>query len=286
VLLTLYRLYYCTVLDFYTQFKRMPTLNDLKTVYTLPDKNDPKFEEKVNVLLWYYDNFLPKVVGFQHYNPTTRYYKKPHIKYEGMEGPTVPLEAEAFGLIAFENCISKWNHIVPAKHKNRHWKVPTLKKKDKDYKKNAKYHETKWSEQDSGQVVHGGWNPSVYTAYNQYLKDIKKFRNQDRVNKWKTHNLAFKLMRQKNKITTDSPTKKRKVRDDELVEPARKSPVEFVEEVSDEYSEYDDDDESSGELEDDADFFDVIDDGKKNGRTSRNSNKNGGRTSRNSNKDK
>ena len=59
------------------------------------------------------------------------------------------MESEAFGRLMFENCRDKWIAIAPEKIKNEKWVIPGYDKKDNT---THKYHVTKYSDKNAGQV--------------------------------------------------------------------------------------------------------------------------------------
>ena len=189
----------------------MATLEDMKTVYDLPPDDDPKYDEKKRILLWYFDIYLPAATGKEAYGPTVRYYKRStkgcKVAGEGMA--VIPQEVEAFGLLLFENCLPKWKHICPKKAEDPTWSVSQL---DRNDKANEKYHETKWTDGKTGQVQGGGWSQEGYDAFNSYIMHISKIREEDKKNQWAVHELALQLMRDEHGITDTkkSAPKKRK----------------------------------------------------------------------------
>ena len=52
----------------------MPTVEDFTDVYNIPDKEDPSYQGKMDVLLWYIDVYLVACVGQNLYNTTNCFY--------------------------------------------------------------------------------------------------------------------------------------------------------------------------------------------------------------------
>ena len=189
----------------------MVTVEDLKTVYELPADTDAKYDEKKRILLWYFDYYLPAAAGKEAYGPLTRYYKRSTkgCKVEGRAMAVIPQEVEAFGLLVFENCWPKWQHICPKEAEDPSFSVTQL---NRNNKANEKYFETKWTDGKTGQVQGGGWSQEGYNAYNDLIKHVSKIREDDKKNRWAVHELALELMRTEHGITeaNPAPTKKRK----------------------------------------------------------------------------
>ena len=103
-------------------------------MYNIPDKTDPTYQGKIEVLLWYADIYLLAAAGLTLYGKYNCCYKMmseavdlPNKKHRV---PMVPVEAEAFGWLMFENCQEKWKVIVPMKAKNPRWSIPQFSKDD------------------------------------------------------------------------------------------------------------------------------------------------------------
>lgn len=210
----------------------MPTLKEMREVYQLPEETDPTYDYKKSLLLWYTDHYLPVAAGLEYYGPTIRYYKMAieATKVEGVKTHLVTKESEAMGLLMYENCLEKWKEIVDMKSKDPDWKVPDWNKEDED---TWKYHKTQWSDGKSGQVAGGGWKPAAYTAFNKYIGHFKKFRAEDKKNKWVIHKLCLQMMREANEITATVYSKKRS----RSKKDAAPAPIyDDIEELSDDFS--------------------------------------------------
>ena len=208
----------------------------MKNVHDLPPDTDAKYEEKKAILLWYYDVYLPAAAGKEAYGPTVRYYKRSTkaCKVGGIRMPIIPLEVEAFGLLVFQNCFPKWQHMCPMEAKDSSWKVTKL---DKNDKANAKYFVTEWTDGKTGQIQGGGWTQEGYNAFSDLISHVDKGRAADKANKWAVHELALELMRNEHGITdTSPPSKKRKRSGKVVLEDFKPGPKFIKPEVEDAYS--------------------------------------------------
>ena len=216
----------------------MPTLQDLLTVCDLPAEDTPNYQEKVDILVWYFDHYLVAAAGNCAYGKETRWYKHATktIKVEGKNQSVVLWQAEAFGLLVFENCLEKWSHICPQKAKDPNWNVPKSNKKDA---RTLKYHATKWTDGKTGQQQGGGWKQGAYDQYAVYQKHIVAVRKKDRENQWASYNLALELMRNKHGVTAaEAPVARKNKR--KRQEPGPLAPrgahLELDDDVEDAYS--------------------------------------------------
>jgi hypothetical protein len=183
----------------------MPTIEEFKDVYILPDETDATYDKKRRLLTWYANDWLVKCAGYEHYGPTVRPFKLAvsSKKLDGIRVPIVAMESEAFGRLMFENCRDKWIHIVPEKIKNDKWEIPSFDKKDKT---THKYHHTKYSDKNARQVKGAGWSPQAFDDLSQYITDVKAFRKEDRGNGNAIHKLCKDLIREEMKVTDDKFT--------------------------------------------------------------------------------
>ena len=183
----------------------------MKNVHVLPDPEDPSFAHKKKLLLWYCNNYLVKAAGYEHHGPSIRPYKMASQarRVNGVKKPipVVSKESEAFGLFLFENCRSKWMHIVPEKVKNKKFEIPKYSKEDNE---THKCHKTEWSDKNSGQVKGAGWTPDAFDAFNGCITYIHQLRKADKANGNKIHQYCKDLIREELGITGDKPSSKRK----------------------------------------------------------------------------
>lgn len=229
--------------EWYKKHDSLPTLEDIKNVYNLPeDEEDATYNYKKDLLIWYMDVYLPYAVGVENYGPTVRYWKLPisSMEVDGVRKPLCPRQGEAMGMLLYHNCLPKWTHICPEKAKDWEWKAPDYVKDDPE---THKYHITEWSDGKSGQVTGGGWKPDAYVQFNVYNQHIRKIRKDDKANGWAKLRQGLKLMRNEHGITTKKYSKKR----GRSTKPTREAPVYVdIEEMSDEYSVHSD--VSTGDL--------------------------------------
>jgi hypothetical protein len=192
-------------------------------VYDLPEENHPTYARKLLLLTWYVNDWLVKCAGYEHYGRNIRpYVLAVNTKMvEGKKVPYVSQESEGFGRLLFENCREKWMHTLPHKCADESWTVPPLKKKDES---THKYHATKYSDSNTGQVKGSGWSPEAYIALGNHIEVIKKFRKEDKKKKWKTHRFCKKIIRTKLDVTAKKHDKKRK-RGKEKAAPPKYEPV-------------------------------------------------------------
>jgi hypothetical protein len=180
-------------------------------------KMDMGHAESDALLTWYCDVYIPAAAGALHFGEKTRCYKT--LVDVGPIGPNneekvlVPIMSEAFGLLCFENCREKW--IATFEFKKAYGekaKIPTGKKNPESARFKAKY-----SDSCDGQVKGGGWKPEAYTKFQEYIDLIKGLRAEDQAIAWTKHQYALSLVRNKHKVTLDSPQSAGKRRRKSLV---------------------------------------------------------------------
>jgi hypothetical protein len=188
--------------DWVRQEGDYPTVDQFAAVYDLPEEDDKDYGYQKRFLTWFANNWLVKAAGYEHYGPTVRPYKMA-VNTKVVDGKRVNYvtkESEAYARLMFENCRDKWMHITKQKLKNPKWVIPTLNKDDDS---THKYHTTKYSDKSCGQVKGGGWSPEAFAALTKHIKDVKAFREQDKVDGWKIHKLCKELIRVEMDITDD-----------------------------------------------------------------------------------
>ena len=164
---------------------------------------------KRELLLWYVDQMLPHMVGFEQYGPTVRRYKMPiaQVMINGSRKPIVTVKSEAFGRVMFANCRPKWMEVLPKKLEDDDWVIPAYSKDDAA---THPYHNTLWSQSRSGQVKGGGWLPGAYTKLNEYIESIKAFRKADHTNKWTVNKMILLVIRTEHGVKDKVHSRKRK----------------------------------------------------------------------------
>jgi hypothetical protein len=180
-------------------------------VWNLPELEDPNYEAKLELLIWYVDVLLPAMVGHDQYGPNIRRFSMivDKVTINNKKKPRVTVKSEAFGWVTWENCYDKWLNIIPKKNDDSDWVAPAYDKEDTS---THKWHVTKWSDQRSGQVPGGGWAPGAFTTLNARVKTILEFRRADHAAepKWKMCKFALTQIRKKHKITEAAHSNKRK----------------------------------------------------------------------------
>ena len=149
-----------------------------KTKHTKQKKAYQAYQRKVKLLVWWWDSYLPMVVGVDCWGPNTRLYKLPIDTFDDENGKTkvfVTKAGEAFGLIQFENSRERWIKIFQWKDAN-----PTLKNPPQYSSKKSETlpFKAKWSDHTHGQGT--GWDPAAYEVYNERLRMVIAFREQEK----------------------------------------------------------------------------------------------------------
>ena len=180
----------------------------MKTIYQLPNTNDPTYEKKKELLLWYYTTYLPSAsdgdanfggeIPF-FYLPTDRMWlnKKERIRVESA--------SEAFGLLVFENCREKWK--VDCQVMKDTGKKPVYKKKDPSTHKWKDLDKlTVWTQASGGRGQ--GWKQDAVVPFNNYMKYIQNFRAEDSAKKYAFLKQIQQWAREKHGITDSAPTQR------------------------------------------------------------------------------
>lgn len=235
----------------YKELGRIPTIEEIDTVYDLPeDKESDEYKEKVKILTWYCDVYLEAAAGKEFYGSGKRFYERATASTwlvddfgsKKRKVKVVPVQSEALGRVMYHNCHEKWLHICPMKAKHgKDWPIPKKTKENKDDPQIKKYHTTLYSNPDAGQVKGGGWSDEGYEKYDECVADIKKIRDQDRKNKHVLYKMCLDLIREKHGITSTAPAPKKKRKKTPQVGPKKKR---YVPKVVEE--DFDEDDFSVG----------------------------------------
>jgi len=184
-----------------TRDGNLPTVEEMKKIYQLPSPDDPTYERKADLAVWYYTSYLPSAsdgeanFGGQipfHFLPTSRMF------LNGKERIRVESASEAFGLLVFENCREKWK--IDCQVMKETGKKPVYLKKDpstlkwKDLDK-----KTVWTKATGGRGH--GWDPKAVGVFNAYSNSIKKFREEDAKTQYQTLRRIQDLAKTKHNIT-------------------------------------------------------------------------------------
>lgn len=147
--------------------------------------------------------------GHDNFGPSIRNYKMAVDKrsVDGKDKVCVTIPSEAFGLLVFANCRTKWVAIFKFKQESPTADIPLFDEEDSN---THVYHTTLWSDSKSGQIKGGGWDSDAYLKLNFYMTKIHVFRSKDQKAEWKIHALAKDFVREKNGITAVAQTNKRK----------------------------------------------------------------------------
>jgi len=94
----------------FEKHKTLPTVEEIiKVIYGTSelDLDKPENKTQKELVLWYYDRYLPIVAGNTFYGESIRHYKIP-VEKAAIVGTTtkvlVTISSEAFGLLSYENC--------------------------------------------------------------------------------------------------------------------------------------------------------------------------------------
>lgn len=192
----------------------MPTLDDLKNVFNIPEEDGPEKEKAEEFLLWYFDHWLPHCAGCEHYGPTIcPYVLATDLKVleDGTvmeDTPNVSLQGEAFGLTMMENCHTKWIAIFKWRDANGWGIGVTLPPYNKEDPTTHPLHVCKWSDCRNGKGT--GWKPEASVQHKQNCKYIDKLRRKDAKNGGEKYALGKAAIRREHEITADTYSKKRK----------------------------------------------------------------------------
>ncbi len=190
----------------------MPKLEDFTDVYNIPDKKDPAYRGKIDVLVWYIDNYVVACAGLNLCNTHTRRYQMmsdPVTLPNDKKVPMVPVEAEAFGWLMFQNCEAKWSKIVPLKITDPNFKIPPFSKDDTS---THQYHDTKWTDAKTGKDQGGGWDTSAYPVFASYIKTIQAIREADKKKGFPVQKMCLELIQEKYGITAEAERPKKRKR--------------------------------------------------------------------------
>ena len=196
----------------------MPMMDYFKNPYHLPEVTADDYDDRKKFVVWYWEHWLPAIAGQG--NPfmkkTIRRYHLP-VESQTLAGAiiegekdkiqNVTKESEAFGYVMYQNCFTKWSHVVPKKVEDQYWKPPEY---DVNKEDTHKYHNTEWSDGRNGQMKGQGWAPQAYVAMNKALAMFKQLRKEDRENNWSTMKAALDQVKDNCGIPLDQKEHSRK----------------------------------------------------------------------------
>lgn len=186
---------------------------NIPTVQNILDLWDQDIEaqttEDQQLLLWYFDRWMPAVAGKLYWTQKVRYYKKltdtMFIGAGGDESVCVSSASEAFGLLILENCSEKWLHTFNLRKGNPSAKLPT------EGAEAEKYH-AKYTDNKRGGIKFGGWNPEGLERFQTIVEAVRQLRQadnkKDEIERVQSH--ALQLMRDAHDIKQETSKKKRR----------------------------------------------------------------------------
>jgi len=207
---------FLTAAEWYNKYKKIPDLDTIQTHLTLdPDQVPPAEKEKhKDLILWYYDRWMPIVAGKHFWHEEIQYFKliTDTQPIAGKEKVNCTVTSEAFGLLVnYENYHETWERQL--KFKDKYGKSAELPKSKTDVNEDGKtidYYKSKWSNSTSGQVKYAGWDPAAYTRMAELQKWVQTFRNDDEKVDKKIQKYALKVIQEKNKKKIDKKQPKKK----------------------------------------------------------------------------
>lgn len=166
---------------------------------------------KVELKLWYVDQYLMQAAGAEFWGPKIKPYYLPVDKFQLGDAlkMRVPAAAEAFGLVQYENSRKRWLNVFKWKKKN-----PGKGKKPPSWSKSkpetAPFKCT-WSDYAHGQG--SGWDPQAYRTYIKRLAAVQAFRKEEEEEDYPQMMAAQAMIKAHYGIPeeeTEPPKKKRK----------------------------------------------------------------------------
>lgn len=187
----------------------MPTVSSIKAAMAMTPEELalPANLASKNLLIWYYDRYLPAAARKEYWGDDVRYYKlyTDKINLKGKQKVLVTISSEAFGLLQLRNCAKKWKNIFVLKENDAKAEIPSKK----DNPETIKY-KAEWTDPKIGQVKYGGWHPEAVEYMNNTVAFLKKLREDDAADNNKKAEYYKEILRVKNEIKSDAPGKKRK----------------------------------------------------------------------------
>ena len=170
---------------FYAQETTLPTVEDLKNVWILPEEGSDDFERKKTIAVWCWVHVLPAAVPLGHFNDPIKFYSLPTdcITVCKQNVFRVTITAEAFGLLLFENGRQKWLAKLDYMRKLEIPSIPSHDKKKPETHKWKAVHQdfdnlTKWTDANAGQGK--GWSTKAVGPHNRHWNAVKDFRQEDK----------------------------------------------------------------------------------------------------------
>lgn len=202
-------------LEWWQKKKTLPTSRDIHTLLInanaawdcAPKYNTPEYKEKKELLVFYFDRYLPVIAGKEYWGTDQRYFHLPTDKVEikGKQRVLVSVPSEAFGWLVLENNREKWINMF--QFKEQHGQAKPIPNKGEE----AAPFKARWTDSKVGQVKFGGWDEEAFQAYEAWKKLIREFRK-DQLEK--KDNQCFRyvrdLIREDHGISSETPADKKK----------------------------------------------------------------------------
>ncbi len=265
--LTLASIVFLHILEWYKLHGSLPPVEQIIHIYNVLKEEAPpvpgddtgdveiaarkEWEFKKELLVWWCDKYLVASGGELTYGQSVRYYKHlaDTVEVKGKKMVLVETTTEAYGMLVYDNCHDKWEAIFAELVKDAAFKIPKYSKNDPS---THKYNVTKHTDPRGGK--NAGWKDSGREALNDFKKQLKEFRDQDRKNKFPLLKKALEWLREENGITEQSYMPKRrggtKRKRQATVD---KTNVVLLDEESDEWSAGPDDEVSESDAEEEED---------------------------------
>jgi len=187
----------------------------------------PEREVQRDLLLWYYDRWLPVAAGKHWWRDEIRFFKLLTDTQDvaGEQKVNCTITSEAFGFLSYENYYQCWQRQM--KHKEQHGPDAPLPKSKTDEDEDGnkiEHYATKWSNSSTGQVKYGGWDEAACTAFDAHIAWVKNFREAEVTNGKPLQKYALKLIQEKNKKKFDKASGKNNKRKKKKSPPSSKKP--------------------------------------------------------------
>jgi len=205
--------------EWFDKFAKIPTLKTIQETLKLDPEDLDKAEhvEQKELLLWYYDRWLPVVAGKHFWREEIRYFKLLTDTQDvaGKQKVNCTVTSEAFGLLNYENYKQMWERQMIYKSKNGKSADFPKSKTDKDLDgHDIEYYRPKWSNSTSGQVKYAGWAPEAYTRMDELNTWVTDLRKEDAQRGKAMQKYALKIIQEKNKAKMEkkNPNSKKRSR--------------------------------------------------------------------------
>jgi hypothetical protein len=153
-------------------------------------------KKEYDLVIWYLEKYLPCCAGQKWYGKSLRlkHFPAEKVAIAGSEPKVlVPISTEAVGILALENCYTRWV-------KTAEWRKDDPKRAIPKTGPDAAQFSAKWSDSSVGQVKFGGWNPACYPVYQKYVGEVQKARKADEANNWARQRYGLQLLQKKHKV--------------------------------------------------------------------------------------